>query len=773
MSYIAMRELPSHISNLVFSQMVKLNTDREEGKSNPSIESCLTAGFMSGMGSDRYFDAMSSVLSCARGAQAGITGLRAIVVRLAKVAGATVQENMEKTLQWNAERGSLAAMEELREISPEKAERAKVFMQRHGCGVGARFFSKVLGPFTYPQLSDLTVIDSHLRKTGQTPRDIIVNPRGDTLIHAAASMGSKEVVLALLDRYKVPVNVPNAQEETPLLCAMRAGHVEVVIGLLDRGANAGSISKNRETALHWLISISESCAREILSGLIENGADIHNPRWALNCEYAASMISGYLSRWDHPEAGSPLHWAVSRKRKDLVALLLEHGADHYDRGDFATNTTAFEQAAYFHDHEILRIIIDSKYPRPRVPSFDTGFDQNFHNQRDEVPGGSYLCGPSGLIRQAIEGSDRYLMAVRWGAAYKKQLQETFQLLGEELRYVELIRGVDQAGRSPLQYAASRGFHEAAECIYEYMDGPRWLNVPYDRDGGITPIFESVKRDNKTLFNFLLSKRAKIDIRIDSPGMRNRFDWCILHTVAQYGDAEVADKILGLGIPPDGYCVEGQEPTETPLAVAIENNNFEVADYLRERGADVNALSQWSLNSNLRLSCPMTILGRIIASNLRDYKRRLKYLLGHERRDLAQPTFVVAPAQRLTALHVSVLGVQALHADHQQERDDLVASRILDYLLELFDGDEQINAVTADGASNTALHIAVHSLNVRAVELLLTSDFIRLDVQAANGLSAIHSARKVVTELERDDKQKGLQAREILDMLLEKEQSDQF
>ena len=90
-------------------------------------------------------------------------------------------------------------------------------------------------------------------------------------------------------------------------------------------------------------------------------------------------------------------------------------------------------------------------------------------------------------------------------------------------------------------------------------------------------------------------------------------------------------------------------------------------------------------------------------------------------------------------------------------------------VEFFDGDEQINVVTDDGARNTALHIAVHTLSVWAVELLLNSEFIRLDIQAADGLSAIDSARQIVTDLERGDKQEGSPAREILDMLLAKEQ----
>jgi ankyrin repeat protein len=151
-----------------------------------------------------------------------------------------------------------------------------------------------------------------------------------------------------------------------------------------------------------------------------------------------------------------------------------------------------------------------------------------------------------------------------------------------------------------------------------MDGPSMIDVPYKRVGGVTPIFEAVRRDNITLFNFLLGKGARLDIKIDSPGMRDRFDWCILHTAAHHSpeddQLELAMKILDTGVPPHGYVTEGQEPTETPLAVAIEHNNFKLASLLPERGANVDALSRYTLCSSLKLDHPMTILSRIITTS---------------------------------------------------------------------------------------------------------------------------------------------------------------
>lgn len=86
----------------------------------------------------------------------------------------------------------------------------------------------------------------------------------------------------------------------------------------------------------------------------------------------------------------------------------------------------------------------------------------------------------------------------------------------------MIRGVNKLGRSPLQYTACHGFHEAVEHIYKFIDGGSMVNILYGRDRGITPIFEAIKRDNMTLFDFL-NKGARVNVKINGPGMRGRFD----------------------------------------------------------------------------------------------------------------------------------------------------------------------------------------------------------------------------------------------------------
>lgn len=48
----------------------------------------------------------------------------------------------------------------------------------------------------------------------------------------------------------------NDQGEIALLCACRAGQVEVVHLLLSRGADASIATQSKESPIHWLISFT-------------------------------------------------------------------------------------------------------------------------------------------------------------------------------------------------------------------------------------------------------------------------------------------------------------------------------------------------------------------------------------------------------------------------------------------------------------------------------------------------------------------------------------
>ena len=791
-SYLAMRELQPDVMHSLFSyNILRAQRSRDRQRTLQDFELANCTCYMSGMGSDREFDVKKSLFACLRAANGGNTGAKAVIYRIAKAQGGKANMVLP-ALEWCASRGSVAAMEDLKDASPGRVEKALQYLRDHTCGVGADFFDVVSGPFTYFQLSDVDVIKAYLNDTDEPASQVVVNKRGDTLIHAAASRGNLEVLCALIDDYNVPIDLCNHAGETPLLCGMRSGHLALVKELLVRRATAAITSSRNETVFHWLISMPDEEIDDLITGLTECGGDPATDVNADRCDYSASMIGGYQDRWDKLPAGTPLHWAVCRKRNAVVRGLMQRGANPLYQSGHTIYTTAYALAAYCHDHVILKTMIDLRFPRPRWDCFDTSNYHNLHVASRELPGGSLLQSMSNLIKEAVRGSDRYLMVVRWGSSYKEQLERTFELLGEELSFQELVQGVDGKGRSPLQFAARGGYHEAAQFIYQYMDGPRWINHPYANEGGITPIFDAIRRDNKTLFNFLLEKGARVDIKIDSPGMRNHFDWCILQIVAQNiqdQDLEIAKRLIDLGVPPDGYetgtCEntgreDARKTPQTPLAISIAADSFVLADYLRLKGADVNATSCFILSGRVQLLYATTILGQIIAANLRDCLPRLKYLLwpGQVRGpdSLPEPSFLVTPALGYTALHAAVMAHRLRIDAHREELDPRTRRAILIQLLDRFDDDPAaLNASTSDETPSSALHLAVCEGYVEAVELLLEREGVEVHYERGDGMTAIELASDRLAELERDVSDDGTMfedARKVLRLLKERKELDE-
>jgi len=137
---------------------------------------------------------------------------------------------------------------------------------------------------------------------------------GRGLLHLAASIRSLELAELVL-RYKAEVNARDEVGETPLHVAAREGDQEVVRLLMVAGADVDAQGHLRNTPLHeaaafWRKGVAET--------LLANQAKVN----------AATR-----------DGSTPLHLAVihaPKDRQDMVALLLEKGADVNARVDQRT-----------------------------------------------------------------------------------------------------------------------------------------------------------------------------------------------------------------------------------------------------------------------------------------------------------------------------------------------------------------------------------------------------------------------------------------------------
>jgi ankyrin repeat protein len=95
--------------------------------------------------------------------------------------------------------------------------------------------------------------------------------------------------------------------------------------------------------------------------------------------------------------------------------------------------------------------------------------------------------------------------------------------------------------------------------------------------GNTLLMQSVRRDNKELFEFLLQRRARMNVR-------NRNGETALSLAAFLGNIAFAQRLVDAGAEVNSYGW-------SPLAYAAFNGHVEIVELLLKRGAEINGLTE--------------------------------------------------------------------------------------------------------------------------------------------------------------------------------------
>lgn len=209
---------------------------------------------ISGMGSDRHIDVARAKQLLLTAAKRGSTGAQAVIPRFCRTFGISfngLTEALTKCAQW----GSLAALEDLPLLDQACYLQARSFLRTNMCGVGAQLFRYWNPPWLMEKLKTFEFVKNHLELSPEPPDQIEINPRGDGLLHAAASLSQIDTVKWLIGHHKIDVNQKNAQGETALHGSLRSGNIDIANWLLDNGADVTTeTTYSHESPLHWLVS---------------------------------------------------------------------------------------------------------------------------------------------------------------------------------------------------------------------------------------------------------------------------------------------------------------------------------------------------------------------------------------------------------------------------------------------------------------------------------------------------------------------------------------
>lgn len=200
-------------------------------------------------------------------------------------------------------------------------------------------------------------------------------PYEHTLLHLAAFAGHLAIVDLLLKR-GLDVNSREKGDNTYAMhWAAAAGHLEVVRRLADAGGDVVGHGDDHELeVIGWATSwdgCDDAVHRAIAEFLVSRGARHHIfSAIAFNLADEVRRIvaadTGTLSRRQsrNEDYRRPLHFAVLRNRPEMVALLLELGAD-----PLATDGTGYAAAAYAMAPDSDRSVMELLRARGRMDLF--------------------------------------------------------------------------------------------------------------------------------------------------------------------------------------------------------------------------------------------------------------------------------------------------------------------------------------------------------------------------------------------------------------------
>lgn len=299
-------------------------------------------------------------------------------------------------------------------------------------------------------------------------------PYEHTLLHVAAFAGHLDAVNLLLER-GLDVNAREKGDNTYAMhWAAAAGHLEVVRRLADAGGDVVGHGDDHELEVIGWASCWEGIDQRhyaIAEFLLSRGARHHIfSAISLNLPDEVRRIVGsdptaLSRRQSHNEDFRlPLHFAVRQNRPEMVALLLELGAD-----PLATDGTGYPAAAYATSPEVDRSVMEMIRARSGPDLFTAVALGEWETAATLLREDPSVVQPGGKSAGVLP-----LMAKRGNVGAVKWL---------------LDHGLDpntlwphwDAAVTPLHLAAMQGHAEVARLLLEAGADPRVRDSKHDSD----------------------------------------------------------------------------------------------------------------------------------------------------------------------------------------------------------------------------------------------------------------------------------------------------
>ncbi|XP_013857852.1 tankyrase-1 isoform X2 [Austrofundulus limnaeus] len=466
-------------------------------------------------------------------------------------------------------------------------------------------------------------------------------------LHNACSYGHYEVTELLL-KHGACVNAMDLWQFTPLHEAASKNRVEVCSLLLSHGADPTLLNCHSKSSVdmaptpelkerltyefkgHSLLQAAREAdmakAKKTLALEVINFKHPHTHETALHCAVASphpkrKQVTELLLRKGanvnekNKDFMTPLHVAAERAHNDIMEVLQKHGAKVNALDTLGQ--TALHRAALAGHLQTCRLLLGygadaslvslqgftaaqmgneavQQILNENVPVRNSDVDYRLLEaaKAGDLDTVKSLCTAQNVNCRDLEG--RHSTPLHFAAGYNR-----VSVVEYLLHHGADVHAKDKGGLVPLHNACSYGHYEVAELLVRHGASVNVADL-----WKFTPLHEAAAKGKYEICKLLLKHGA-------DPTKKNRDGKTPLDLVKD-GDTDIQDLLRGdaalldaakkgclarvqkLCSPDNINCRDTQGRNSTPLHLAAGYNNLEVAEYLLEHGADVNAQDKGGL-----------------------------------------------------------------------------------------------------------------------------------------------------------------------------------
>lgn len=366
---------------------------------------------------------------------------------------------------------------------------------------------------------------------------------GNSVLHIAVLRNNPDIIPFLLDEGYVDRNALNANKDTALHLAARAGDDKAVAQLLAKGAKVNLINRDLDIPLHLAVrSGNAEAVRQLLQAGSE--VDARNVNFdtplLLACKGGdVKVVKLFLEKGAdinavNKDEESPLHFAASSGNVEFVTALSKAGTlDLNPRNK--ENATPLQMAAEKGHLDIVKLLVE------------LGADLNTKTNEGWSP--------------------------VYTSAYNGDASTVYFLLSKGAD----VDGVNEEGWTPLHAACAQGHLEVVKTMVENFNAT--VNVLNNQ--GTTPLFHAVSAGRRTIASYLVEKK-NADINLSAEG-----GWKPVHAACYNEFVKLTTFLVKHNADLDSPCKEIRGYSPLHILISTDKAPEELIQLLVQKGANLN------------------------------------------------------------------------------------------------------------------------------------------------------------------------------------------